>query len=988
MLIQRGPDAARSASCISRSDAVGGEPAARPAQHKQKQRESGAMRKMILRVLAVVMLVGVACGARAQEAPPPDEDQAAQQPAGSTAEEAPAGDTDSAAAPPTDDASTAPEAAAASAPSSSSDDSGSSQAVAPYERTIDSNGSFTESVAIAVPAFHGLEPPLTLSYDSSHGNGPVGVGWRLDGLSVIERSRPHGGAPLFDDASDVFTLDGEEMTACSSLPATGPTVPNQTTVPSCPAGGTHATRIESYLRIKRVTGTPNQWEVTNRDGTKLIYKAVSTWTTYGADADSVKRATNFRWLLASVIDTHSGNNSTNSAAVQYGYVCDGVPDCYIDTITYNGNTIRFYKETRTDPVWYATGAGLGKINFRYKTIDVLVSGQRARAYKLSYAAGTASGRSRLASAQQFGRDATFDGTNTITGGASLPPITFAYSDAANTVSTTSWATRQGAWGDNAARLLGDFNGDGPTDSFTKQMTGTCQFGLRLSNGSGFDLQQWTVTPATGVNCNPYPYPTTANASWRSGDFNGDGKSDVMVFCCTRTSFTPYVYLSTGSGFTVSKWANTITIRGEDGYQQTAGDFNGDGNEDVFISSLQSVIPPPNPNGEATYPDCVGRVAISTGSAFQISGASVPSCKFVFTTNPNIVRRFFGGALTGDGDGDGKVDLLFTRVTGSFDSEGTFTQSGTGLRAYLGNADGTFTAAGTWAGAATNQPIPQVAGALNGDGRDDAVKLESNGNVTAYLSTGAKFLAQSTSVKPAGACSTCNLRLGDFNGDGMTDAVTTLTGPTTANFTAQFSVFTWRNGALVGQNWGTGLATSNHPMDAVEIDGDGKTDLLTSWNDAGSWSASLNRVGGPIPDLLTGVTSSLGGMTTVAYTPSSAWANTNLQFVMQTVSSVTLNDGRGTDSKTDYSYAGGLWNAPDRRFLGFASVTATLPKNAEDAQPPTITSTFLQNICAHPKPLVTDEKDGASTILRKTEEEYTACTDGPPYKSLHTSTTAT
>src|SRR5262249_42241306 len=205
----------------------------------------------------------------------------------------------------------------------------------------------TDSIAIAVPAFHGLEPPLALSYDSGRGNGFVGVGWKLDGLSVIERARPHGGAPLFDDASDVFTLDGEEMIACASLPA-APAVPNATTVPSCVAGGTHATRIETYLRIKRVTGTTNQWEVTNRDGTKLIYKPVSTWTTYGTDADSVKRATNFRWLLASVIDTHSGNNSTNdgasAVAVKYSYVCDGVPDCYIDAIAYNGNTIRVYKE--------------------------------------------------------------------------------------------------------------------------------------------------------------------------------------------------------------------------------------------------------------------------------------------------------------------------------------------------------------------------------------------------------------------------------------------------------------------------------------------------------------------------------------------------------------------------------------------------------------------------------------------------------------------
>jgi len=56
------------------------------------------------------------------------------------------------------------------------------------------NGSFTQSIQIEVPAFRGLEPGLSLSYDSSRGlrnipsaGGLLGVGWSLDGLSVIEK---------------------------------------------------------------------------------------------------------------------------------------------------------------------------------------------------------------------------------------------------------------------------------------------------------------------------------------------------------------------------------------------------------------------------------------------------------------------------------------------------------------------------------------------------------------------------------------------------------------------------------------------------------------------------------------------------------------------------------------------------------------------------------------------------------------------------------
>jgi Insecticide toxin TcdB middle/N-terminal region/FG-GAP-like repeat len=774
------------------------------------------------------------------------------------------------------------------------------------------------------------------------------------------------------------------MVACTAVTAPAST-------PSCAAGGTHATRIESYLRIKRDTAA-NSWEVTNRDGTRLTYQPVGTWTTYGTGTDEVRRATDFRWLLATVVDTHGTTNT-----VQYTYACDGVPDCYIDTIAYNGNTIRFHRESRTDPISYATGAGLGQINNRIKTIDVQVGGQRLRAYKLSYAYGTSTGRSRLASVQQFGKDAVLDGTNTVTGGTALPPVAFSYSDAPNTIASTPWVNgvnSPGSW------LVGDFNGDGRTDFINRQMTVSCRLDMRLSTGTGFAFQQWTVTPASGVSCNPYPYTSPALGNvveqWATDDFNGDGKTDLLVHCCAPSntggtgSFTAYVYLSTGSGFTISKWFNTVIVDGRRGWDRTIGDFNGDGMTDVFIQDLPPVTPPPNPNGEPTYPNCRGRVWYSGGASFTMKATPVPSCKKTWATNPNVVRYFFRGSGVGDFEGDGRADLQFQIVNGSFNSSGDFIVSTLSLNIRLGNANKTFTDTGNWLGIGGLNPVlPGATADVNGDGRADKIRLETDGTVKAYLSTGAVFAGQPLSARPAGACSNCEVRFGDFDGDGATDILTTQSGITTANYTAQISIFAWRNGALVGQSWGTGLVTHLFGMHSLEFDGDGKSDLLTSWTDANGWSAVLNRSTGPVPDLLTGITGSLGGSTAVTYAPSSQWTNTNLPLITQTTASITANDGRGTASTTTYSYAGGLWNVAERRFLGFASVTATLPKNADELQPPTIASTFLQNVCAYPKPLVTEEKDGAGTVLRKTEEEYSVCNPSTlPYTSLNTATTTT
>jgi hypothetical protein len=58
-----------------------------------------------------------------------------------------------------------------------------------------STGAFSQLIPIEVPAFHGLEPKLALSYSSQGGNGLVGAGWSLGGIGTIEWSRPGGGAP-------------------------------------------------------------------------------------------------------------------------------------------------------------------------------------------------------------------------------------------------------------------------------------------------------------------------------------------------------------------------------------------------------------------------------------------------------------------------------------------------------------------------------------------------------------------------------------------------------------------------------------------------------------------------------------------------------------------------------------------------------------------------------------------------------------------------
>ena len=110
--------------------------------------------------------------------------------------------------------------------------------------------------------------------------------------------------------------------------------------PSCDNGGNYATENESYLRILRKSSN-NTWEITEKDGTLTILESVGDIASItGLTGDNADIGYDYRWLVTSVTDTH-GNT------VNYTYTCLELPTCYPELVTYNGTTIRFFREDRS-----------------------------------------------------------------------------------------------------------------------------------------------------------------------------------------------------------------------------------------------------------------------------------------------------------------------------------------------------------------------------------------------------------------------------------------------------------------------------------------------------------------------------------------------------------------------------------------------------------------------------------------------------------------
>jgi hypothetical protein len=842
----------------------------------------------------------------------------------------------------------------------------------------ESDGAFTTAYPIDVPAFHGIEPHLALRYTSSEEIGQLGVGWTIDGLSQIERSSPHFGSPLYGN-SDVWRLDGTELVHCASGMVAA----------SCSVNGTFTTRVESYRRILR-DNTNNTWTVFDPDGTQYLYRPIANWTT---DKTS-PIATQYRFLLSTVTDPH-GNS------VAYDYTCNGPPNCYIYSIIYNGTAIRFYWESRPDTITYATGQVLGQWIWRLHSIDVRVSGSRRRAYAISYTApglSSGTGRSLLASIQEYGTDATMDSDGTISGGTALPPAKYLYQSTSGTYDRSDW------WSGKVPKLVqGDFNGDGRQDL---AWVWGCTVYLELSSGSGFSQTSW---PITSCGSSGYVSDPGAPTDYEVGDFDGDGRPDIAVFYGTGlTSSYDYwsvpVLLNKGGRFAELRFANLVYSGVNDGLEFRVGDFNGDGLDDFLVQSKASATPNPA--------DSCFTVYLSTGSQFY----AAPQ----YQASDGCRKR--GEVL--DINGDGKSDIIsFYRYqynsSSLMGSTGylVLRSNGTGFDELVGTIQIPCDFSGCGGSWRPSDPT-WLRADINGDGKTDLVAVygqqwtDTDGvvwppevaHILPLLSTGSGFVAQPVLAnKGRFDAAAGSWVVADLNGDGREDLAVAEPGgswsgaqhwPQIEAYLSTGTGFDWTYFGSTG--WVQGdpnaslfhITASSTPFTG-DFSGDGKEDI--AWREVDSSEDSWQPIAvfrsiSAVPDLMTRVTASLGAMTTIGYTPSSAWANSNtLPSVLQTATSLAVNDGRGHVSTTTVSYGGGLWDKFERRFLGFGWTSVTLPCNSGDNGCPTRVTNYLQSHAGNPA-VRTRVFSGAGALLYDRQDTYTHNEDSLPYAALDIDTT--
>jgi hypothetical protein len=137
-------------------------------------------------------------------------------------------------------------------------------------------------------------------------------------------------------------------------------------------------------------------------------------------------------------------------------------------------------------------------------------------------------------------------------------------------------------------LAGDFNGDNKQDlvNIYGNANGKTRVWLHLSNGTSFVYQVNLQTMAGFWD----------SQKWLVGDFNGDERDDLVnVYGNEENKARVWLHLSTGTGFEFQSSLQTMADFA-DSQKWLAGDFNGDGRDDlvnVYGNEENNIIDPRN-----------------------------------------------------------------------------------------------------------------------------------------------------------------------------------------------------------------------------------------------------------------------------------------------------------------------------------------------------------------------------------------------------------
>ncbi|OOG37817.1 FG-GAP-like repeat-containing protein [Polaromonas sp. A23] len=745
----------------------------------------------------------------------------------------------------------------------------------PGQFSVNESGAATYAIPIQVPpGVAGMQPQLSLEYNSHGGNGLLGIGWNLGGLSAISRcpktmasDEVRGSVNL--DNNDRFCLDGQRL-----ILVTGSYGAN---------GSEYRTERESFSKITAIGGD---------NGTSATYSGPLSFSVqtkagltlhFGSSVDSrieaQGKAAVLIWALQKMTDA-KGNYLT------FTYTEDNTNgDFYPQRIDYTANAttgvtathqIRFNYEARPDVLVRYRSGSKSRSALRLTSVQTYVGPQLVKSYSLSYDNLIAGGATRSTGLQEC------EGS-----GACFPPTIFGWLSGVNGMDAAVIPTdiNGSGWTSSAyPRRFADVNGDGIPDIVLIDKDEAVPH-VFLAKGDGSFLTQPISTDVNGNGWTESAYPRYLM------DVNGDGRADLVM--AANSEAQVYVFLGQTNGSFAQQPVST-DVDGSgwtfSAYPRRFADVNGDGLPDFVLIDKDEAVP---------------HVFLGKGDgSFLTQPVSTD-------VNGNGWTELAYPRYLMDVNGDGRADLVMAA------------NSEAQVYVFLGQTNGSFAQqpvstdvdGSGWTFSAYSRRFADV----NGDGLPDFVLIDKDEAVPhVFLGKGdGSFLTQpvSTDVNGNGWTELAYRRdLVDVNGDGRADLVMTLASE------AQTYVFLGQaDGSFLQQAIstdinGNGWTSSAYPREFADANGDGKGDLILVTESEAIMHVSLSTFPAP---LLQSVSRGSDTTTAIVYKPltentvytkdsagnASVYPKIDLQYPQYVVSSVATSNGLGGVNTVEYSYGG-------------------------------------------------------------------------------------
>jgi len=796
---------------------------------------------------------------------------------------------------------------------------------------VSPSGAATYSVPIDLPiGIDGMQPSLAVSYSSQAGNGLVGFGFNLAGLSAITRvpqdyyyNDYFRGITL--TATDRFALDGNRLVTTGTYGASGTTY--NTLIRNFSV-------ITSWLNYG--SGSPQYFTVATKDGKTLKYGSATGKLIVNNNTAIAA------WYLDYVEDI-------NGNYINYEYEQDGL-NLYLKKIKYGLNknstdgilcTIELVYEKRTDEIPLVIGTQTDKMDRVLGRINTFINSELQNSYDFAYSKDT---YTRLKSVTRKNSE-----------GEQLNPTIFSYGgfkggsghDFGYQYITVS--NEFGKSFENQVWFSGDRDGDGKDElistypytnvnwlyTFLDIRTASPDESGGLSYTSHIDFLPENMIQ-TGSPYHSY-WKNIGQNVMASGDFNSDGTCDVMYpeLASNNIKFSCFQLLD---GISYKQLDISHIYQKNINLEEPSEiplflntDFNNDGNSDLLV--LEKLSDDQNRNASITF---LSQYDFDN----PLESRNRFGYKFQTSTAPEEVFPF-------DYNNDGLKDLLIITSEAYY----IYKNNG-GANSYSFSSAASYSATNTLKGKMDCiRP-----GDFNGDGLADFIY---NPNQTASwyfaLNKGdGSFEIKSLPIAAYNDKDTDkddgkdNCIIMDWNNDGLDDVITfdafynweddiwSEPWKEFRDFTVDWYSSTGATVSFVKRSISTDEADAYSNLFVQgDFNGDGRQDLISygfdCWNGTATkaWRVYSNYNAGQNQGLLTGVADGFRGRTEVAYSNTilneNYTAETAPAGLIKLPASLkmvkTVNNYGGTSSTVNYAYQGATAH-PLLGFLGFSKTTVT------------------------------------------------------------------